>query len=511
MNQRWVVALLTLSLAVFSSCAVAATGPESVRDLIIIGLEENIGLRVEQLNIPLRAATVVIDESVFDPEFFASVGYLKTRTPLTSYLSLAAPSNSQQLTGQLGLRKRYSSGLTASLSLDTDWGEDNNPTEDLDPRYHSAFNLTLTQPLLRDFGAKVNRSSVQLSRNQYQQAELQHLLQAQRLALQIEVLAGQLAGEAEIVQLRTEAVALSEELYAANQRRFDAGIIPVSEVQEAETALADRELGRSLAQQARELHFAQLNRQLNHRLPGDFNPLSLYALDSGDLQLQLPEFEQLFVAACELSVDLRLAEIAIKSSNIQQDFYRNQLRPRLDLQLQAGLNGLSGNGRSSAVNSRYAGSWGDSFVGAATGDGYQWGGGLEFSMPLGNRLARSRLQQAELQRKQANYRQQDIKSELRSQLEQQLTNLRRAFEQVKIAERFEHLAELSLQQEQRRLEEGLSDTFRILSFQDKMISAKIGRINALILYYSSVAELNFTRGNILEQHGITLQKRGEIP
>ena len=374
MNRQCVVALLTLSLAVFSSCAVAATGPESVRDLIIIGLEENIGLRVEQLNIPLRAETVVIDESVFDPEFFASVGFLKTRTPLASSLSLVASSDSQQLTGQLGFKKRYSSGLTASLSLDTDWGKDNNPVEDLDPRYHSSFNLTLTQPLLRDSGAKVNRSSIQLSRNQYQQAKLQHLLQAQTLALQIEVLASQLAGEAKIVQLRTTAVTLAEELYAANQRRFDVGVIPVSEVQEAETALADRELDRSLAQQARELHFARLNRQLNHHLPDDFDPLPLYALSSSDLQLQLPEFEQLFVSACEKSVNLQLAEFDIKSSDIQQDFYRNQLQPRLDLQLQAGLNGLSGDERSSAVNSRYAGSWGESFAGAAAGNGYRWGG-----------------------------------------------------------------------------------------------------------------------------------------
>lgn len=114
-----------------------------------------------------------------------------------------------------------------------------------------------------------------------------------------------------------------------------------------------------------------------------------------------------------------------------------------------------------------------------------------------------------MQRKQANYRQRDVDTQLRSILQQQSINLKRAYDQVKIAERFERLAKLSLQQEQRRLEEGLSDTFRIISFQDNMITAQVGRINALIQYYSTAAQLSFYRGIILEQNNINLSQIAE--
>lgn len=269
--------------------------------------------------------------------------------------------------------EKYTSGLLAALSLDSEWTEDNNQSEDLDPRYRTSLTLSLTQPLLREFGTKINTTNLRITRNQQNQAALQYQLQAQSLALQIEVLASQLAGQSEIVALRSEAVGLANELYLANKRRFDTGVIPISEVQEAETALANRELNHSQALQARDLSFENLNRQLNHSLPAEFDskPLYLFAVELS--RADLPLFEQMFVDAQGKSINLQLAALDIKNSLLQQDFYQNQLKPKLDLKLQAGLNGLSGAERSPLVNSRYAGSWADSFVRTADGDGYQWG------------------------------------------------------------------------------------------------------------------------------------------
>ena len=398
--------------------------------------------------------------------------------------------------------------MLANLSLNSEWSDDNDLSESLAPRYRTALNLQLTQPLLRNFGQSANTTNLRLAINRNTQADLQHRLQAQTLALQIELAAVKVAGEARIQILRRAAVTLATDLYAANKRRFDTGVIPVSEVQEAETALANRELSLSLARQAKELDFEGLNRLLNHVLSSDFDSSPLYPFPVQLTALDLPTIEQMLAAARDKNISLQLAAVDIQNSEIERSYYRNQLKPQLDLTLQAGINGLSGDERSGA-NSRYEGSWFDSFSRAAESDGYQWGAGLEFSLPLGNRAAKSKLLQADLQRRQASYRQRDLETELRSELQQQVINLRRAFDQVKIAQRFEKLAELSLQQEQRRLEEGLSDTFRIISFQDNMINAKIDRINALIQYYAAAAQLSFTRGTILEKYRISLATAAE--
>lgn len=503
--MNWNLSSYTLLLIGVILPAQVFAAPTSLRDLVVLGVEQNIGLQVERLNVPVAAENVVINEAIFDAELFSTLAYSDSSTPVaTSSLAPVVTSDSEVWSGAIGTRKKYHSGLLASLSLSSEWTEDNGITDDLNPDYRTGLNLNLSQPLLRDFGRQINTINLQVARNQQSQSSLQLLLEAQSLALQIEFLASQLAGEAAIVDLRAEAVTLAKDLYSANKRRFDTGVIPVSEVQEAETELANRELGLSLAYQAKELSFEILNRQLNQLLPGDFDTGSFYLFDSELDRQELPKFERLFSAAREKNVILYLQTIDIDISELQQNYYLNQLKPQLDLNLHAGLNGYAGDERSSSVQSTYSGSWADSLGSTVELDGFQWGAGLEFSMPLGNRSAKSRLRQADLQKRQARYRKKDAEAALKGELAQQTITLRRAYDQVKIAERFVTLAELSLAQEQRRLEEGLSDTFRVISFQDNMISAKIGRITALIRYYANFAQLSFSRGIILEQHNIQL-------
>ncbi len=510
MNGHTLKSMLLLILLAFATLSFATeTAPVTVRDLIIVGLNNNLGLQVDKLEVSVANEAAIDEESVFDSEIFASIDYANSVTPIAASLSLTDTSDSESLSGEIGVRKKFSFGLLAALSLNSEWTDDNSLGDDLDPRYRTALNLNLTQPLLRGFGMSANATNLRVSYNIKGQVEIQRQLQAQMLALQIETLASQFVGEKEISDLRVEAVDLAKELYAANKRRFDAGVIPVSEVQEAETALANRELNLSLAQQARDLYFENLNRALNHTLNDKFVSDQLYPFPAKLGLPEIPEFEQLFAAAREKNLSLQLAEIDIQNSDLQHEFSQNQLKPRLDLKLQGGVNRLSGDKRTAVISSSNAGSWSDSVTSAAETDGYQWSAGLEFSLPFGNRSAKSKSRQASLQRKQAHYRHRDQEAELRSSLQQQNINLQRAYEQVKIAERFERLAKLSLHQEQRRLDEGLSDTFRILAFQANMINAQIGRINALIQYYSTNAQINFARGIILEQHNISLPQVAE--
>lgn len=491
-------------------CFAADLTPQTVRDLIVISFEKNIGLRVKGLSVPVATEEIVVKKSSFDTELFASGGFSETTTPLTSAsFSLIDQSKSDLLVAETGVRKRFTSGAIASVLLNTEWIDDNSLTDSLDPRYRSSLSLNLSQPLLRNFGNQTNTTAIRTAKNNQDQAVLSHQLLAQSLALQIELLASKLSGEAQVAHLREEAVSLAEDLYAANKRRFSAGVIPVSEVQESETALANRMLNLSLALQARDLDAEALNRQLNYRLPINLRVENFYAFNRPFETAEIPDFESIFLTARQKSISLKLAEIDILNSDIQSNFYKNQLRPQLDLNLQVGLNGLSGEQQAHLPADRYSGSWADSLTSAADADGYQWGIGLNFSLPLGNRLAKSQHRQVQLQGKQIKYQRRDLEEGLKTDLQQQLINLQRACEQVQIADRFEKLAELSLQQEQRRLEEGLSDTFRIIFFQDNMINARIGRINALVQYYSSVARLNFSSGIILERHNIQIENLKE--
>ena len=267
-----------------------------------------------------------------------------------------------------------------------------------------------------------------------------------------------------------------------------------------------------MALQAQELSREQLNRQLDFFLPVDFSALEVSRANSVEdvrITLALPDFDQMFNSAKSKRLDLKISNLQIENSALQKSFFNNQQRPQLDFNLQGGLNGLAGDERSLASSSAYSDSWGDSVSSMAASDGYQWKAGLKFSVPLGNRSAKARFRQAALLERQANYRKRDLESALKEELLQQTTVLKRSTEQFEIADRFQKLAEKSLQQEQRRVQEGLSDTFRLILFQNNMINAKIDRINALTLYHLALAQMNFSRGIILEYHGINVKHGAE--
>ena len=114
-----------------------------------------------------------------------------------------------------------------------------------------------------------------------------------------------------------------------------------------------------------------------------------------------------------------------------------------------------------------------------------------------------------LQLQQDHYRQEDLQAAIKTELLQQQVNVFATQEQLQISARFVALAEKSFAQEQRRLDEGLSDTFRMILFQQKMIAAKIDHINAITRYHLAHAQMEFATGNIFARHNIVLTNNAE--
>ncbi len=508
--KKWLMTLFILLLCGHPIAVLAdQQNPQSVAALIALGLKTNLGLQIELVEVAKGREGVEIEKSVFDSTVFASTEYERFSHPYESGFTPLSKNKGEKLSGQAGISKRFSTGLMTSLALSSEWGTDNDLSNNLDPRYRTALLLDLTQPLLRNLGSSVNTTRVEISRNQQRQVSLGYLLEAQNLILQLESAARQLAAKTEIIQSRQEALTLADELYQANQKRFAAGFIPVSEVQEAETAQVARQLSLTLAVQERDLLQQELNRQLNHNLAQEFDPATLVSSDLEQKTAEIPDIDQLLKTACQKRLELKINNYAVQNSSLQQDYLHNQLKPQLDLKFQAGINGLSGHERSSAAASRYSGNWPDSFGSMSEVDGYQWRTSLEFSMPIGNRSAKSRYRQAVLQLKQDRYRHKDIEAVIKNDLARQRVNMIHAKEQLEITKKFESLAKQSLQQEQRRLDEGLSDTFRMIFFQQKMIDAKIDRINAITRYHLAHAQMEFATGQIFERHNIVLTNNVE--
>ncbi len=496
-----------LAWMIIYACACAGYAsdiPEGMKLLAELGLKNNLGLKIEKTQVLVQREQSTIEDAQFDSTLFAATGFTKNASPYESVSGFSDALTSDELAGQVGLKKRLLSGAELSAVISSQWISDNDLSNDLDNRYRTAFVVELTQPLLKGRGSEVNSSALQQSNNAARQRALAYLVQVQAYLLNLENSYWSCLFSKQLVSLRNEALDLAQSLVEANQKKFDAGQVAITEVQEAQTAAADRELSLSQAWQQFELQKQGVQRLVGTNLPERvFNP----PVDYSDAEIDVTDsdlLEHLAETARSRRLEYQIAELDIENSRILLATRKNSLKPQLDLNLQAGLNGLAGDDRGYVSGSQYQGDYFDSIDSLSQGDGYQWQIGLNFSMPLERREAKARANQVRYQLRNYQYAMEDLDQQIRDEVNRQAILVARAKEQLDISRHFSDLAKTSLSQEERRLHEGLSNTFRMITFQERMVNAKIGHIQAVTAYHQALAGLSQTLGNTFSRYELIM-------
>ncbi len=483
-----------------SCCFVSATQAETLtlRQALVLGMEHNFDLRVSSLDVQRADAGILGEKGRFDVTAELGLGISRSDTPVASALMTDDVVTTEETRAEAALSKKFVTGLQTRLSLNGVRSDADVLADQLDPAYRTYLMLDFSQPLLKDLGTDINTANLQIAQARQQQAALGYLLQAQLLAAEIErayLAMGQADAEYRYAILARD---LANELLVSNQRKFEAGLIPVTEVNEARSAKAGREESMLVVQQQVTLARNRLLELIEHgeaQLPASW-------------QAELPEVAPVQKIALQEALetgfkqrpDLQQARLDIDARKIALVYADNQLLPRLDLEASLGINGLAGDDGSNG--SRYDGDWHNALNGAFDQDGTSWSAGLRFSMPLQNRTAKAQYLDAAAQDKQSLYRLRSAEVSVETEIRAAHAVQELGRERVEVARRYAALAETTLDQETRRLEEGLSNTFRVLTFQNALVTARTREVAAQTDYSRSVAALFQAMGTNLERYNI---------
>ena len=470
------------------------TIPLPLKRALEIALQNNLNLQVEKINIPLAAQSIIVQEARFDPSLFGEINDRRYEYQTSFALSGATLSKENEQAGTLGIRKLFSTGLEAESYYTASRYRNNSDFEGLDPQYKNLLILSLRQPLLQNFGPSVNTADIKVAKNDFKIMEKSFLFQVVNTINQVERTYYDLSGALETLNLRKEALGLAEKLFSDNQKRFNAGLTHVGEVQEAETAIASRqELVIAAAQVAKDV--TNIFKNLLQVQTGS----PLYSLNFQTEELlvteeKAPAYEESYSEALKNRPDYSQKKIALQNRDIIMKFSKNQLLPRLDLVGTFGLNGLSGDAHPLTFEgvtavSPYGGNFGDSWESMRNADGYEWGVGLTIDFPLGKRADSARYQQSKLFKEQSILDLKNLEDKIDLEIKVALENIKSSRDRIEVADRFVGLAEKTLHQEEERMKSGLSDTFRILIFQGELINAKIRKVSALVDYQKALAQL----------------------
>jgi len=487
------------------------------RDLVVRRvLIDHLRIRVAGRRYLVAEAEAEEEEARFDVSVFGRV--LRGESSLPSANAFVQPFvlDDRDDLLEVGVSKAFQQGLQLSTSFLATRYETSLTSAGLRPEYDTGLAVTAVQPLLSGAGKVSNAAELEAARRAAEAAERRYGAEAALVSAATEILYWRLVGTVDILRLRQESVERVRKLLEDTRARLEAGVVPISEVRQAQSGLAGRE--EDLTRARREVERVVDTLATNLRLEGDVKvwelpvrtePLPREAVALGDLGPLIEE-------AVRRRKELQAAGLDAEAERIEARAARKDMLPRLDLVAGLELVGLAGGAVElpnfqpppDTVRSPFDGAFPDSLDRMVSGDTFDWSIGLRVSYPVGNRGPKARYARETYEAHEAELERARLEDQVRHEVVSAYKDQAAALERAGVASRFAELAELALEDEEVRLEEGLSNNLRILQLQEDLTDARTRHIEALVEIQRAGVQLDYAVGHYLESRGLSV---GDVP
>jgi outer membrane protein len=471
-------------------------GPGVQIDLSILG------------SVPLPTGTAVPN---LDPQLVGSLGWNHTSAIQNSIFVPGLRSlNAEATTGNIAYQQGFTTGASLEVFFNNSRFDTNSPLLLYNPATTSNVGINFVQPLLRGFGLAVNRRYIRIAKNNRKVSDTVFQQQVIATVSGIVRLYWDLVSLREDVRVRQEAVTSADQFLSDTRNQVETGTAANVDVTRAQAEVSRRKRDLAVAESLVEQQATVLKDYVTRgNLAEDLAAAPVVTTDAmtpPDVT-QGPGLPKLVEQALRLRPEVAQVHLQLENSELSLTGSKSGLRPALDLIATAQNNGFAGNLlRSTGIagDPLLLGGYGDA-LGQVVGNNFpNYGVGVQLTVPLRNRAARSDVLRDEL-----TVRQQEIRiRQLEKQIRLDVTNAVIAVEQARAsyeATRSERVAqEETLAAEREKLDVGASTNFFVIQFQRDVAAAKSSEISALASYEKARAALERATGSILSDHHIEM-------
>jgi HAE1 family hydrophobic/amphiphilic exporter-1 len=515
--------------------------PITLQEAAELALRNNLEIEIERTNIDTRRQLLKVAEGVFDPVFRYAPSYEKRNTPAASVLQAATGkltedfvNNNVALIGKTPWR-----GFNFNIGWDNGRTSTSNPFVSLSPYQSSRMALSASLPLMRNRAIDQDRAQIRIRAREIRVSESDLELSAINVIFRVETAYWDLLAARQAVSVAEEGVKLSDEQVARTTRQIEAG------------ALAQVELSASQAELERrkDTYYAALD-ALNtventlktliaggrdseiwaqELVPSETNPVGI-----GEIELLADSVR----AALRKRPELKQLEQRREVNDVQKEFNRDQLRPRVDLVASYINSGLAGsisstdNPFSASNNLLYGrvnelsrtaglapiqpnlgGTLPDFLVGGY-GSALQslFGGrypsvqvGVTMDFNLRNRTAEANISQTAIAEKRLNLERTRVAQLIEAQIRNALQSLLAGRQRIAAADASVRAAQEKLDSEIRLFQTGESTNFLVLTRQNELLESRRRAVLARLEFNKATARFEQAKGETLETYRITVR------
>lgn len=526
----------------------------TLKETIAIALENNPGIAARRLEPARQGAVVLQTQSIFDPTLGIEAAESRIVTPNASSLSTTGTSIVEDRYANGSLQKLLRTGTQLSVSFDNDRLDNNASYVGLRPQYHPQLQLSVVQPLLRDFGWDFTYLVVHAAERG---ADASVYLYEADLANFVErVIRAYWAvvGARENVAARQEAKALADRTVQENEARVRVGLFAPVAVLEAQADAKSREDQLISAENNLAVARQQLAQLAFFRPTGSFVPRSLEPVEDATPEKVEVDLDRTLSVAVHDRPELHASALGVEAKQINERIASNGLLPRLDLFGSYGVNGLSGDSQTSPARrlgtipttivrtdpnaatdaacqfvsagtylcrtdlpialaaggpSPFAGSAGKAYDRLVSGDFDSYTFGVRVTVPLDNAQARGQHAISQIERDQAELNHRELLSQVTLEVRQAIADIVAARQRIETSRVARELAEENLRNQEKRHEVGMATTKDLLDFQNRLTQARFAEVTAKFEYSIAVAAWRRSEGHLLDHYQIVVEHPGK--
>jgi outer membrane protein TolC len=487
----------------------ATTGSSVSTNALELGLlaGPQVNLSV-QGTIPQSNGTAV---PVYDPAIVGQLNWTHTTTPQSNSVTTGTPSLISS-TGLVngGIQQGFSSGAVAGLSFNNSYQSLNSLRTAYNPYTGSSLGLTVTQPLLRGFGMSLNRRFIRIAANEQRIGSLLFRQQLIATVYGVVRLYTDYVALYEDVKVKQESVALAEKLLADVKAQVEEGTLAPVEETRANAQVFSTRQDLANSEGLLEEQEAILKNVLTRTGNQDAEVQAARILPTDTLAIPEEEgvrpMQDFITQALANRPDLGQARLQIENSKIGLEGSRSATRPEVDLVGVMQNNGLAGtlNPLQPTADPSLVGGYGGVLDQIFSRKYPTYGIGVQFNLPVHNRIAEADLARDEIQMKQSQIRLRQMENQARLEVEDALIAMRRARASYEAAAQASKLQQQSLEIEQAKFDVGASTSFFVIQYESLRAQARSTEVAAQSAYVKARAALQRAIGTILGENGVSI-------
>ncbi len=444
-------------------------------------LANNLDLKVELLSPSTSQSIVDEEEAKFEALFFGSAQHQVLDSP-TAVGTEGTEATIDSF--DLGVRIPLRTGGTVTIDLPFSRVATNNPFSLLDPAFSTDLRFSISQPLLRNAGTRVNTHSIRVAKYEAQIANARTKLESIRILANADRVYWQLYAARRELELRQQQYELAIAQLEQARRKVNAGDAPQIEITRAQSGVASRLEAIIIADtivRARERDLKRIMKREDLPINSHTDLVPTTQPQPVGLDLNRDELADFGVANRMEMLELEL-QLAIDASTV--DLRRNARLPLVTLDYVYNISGLGS-------------SFGRAFDQIPDHSFEDWSIGLSAEIPIGNEQAKARVHQAVLRRLQRLATKEQRELAIRQEIYDALDQLQQNWQRILAARQEVILAGRTYDAERRQFDVGIRTSTDVLDAAANLADAQSREIQALADYQISQVDIAFATGTLL--------------